>query len=817
MPALEVILSDLFDRIGVGICFLWIGSMVALTVWLVVYLRRKKKRRGSGGREMRVVPPAPLNPLLMNVDLSNLHDRCAALEITRGRTTRQILEPFGLLEGHPWAETAMSELTTYYACLYGVAQPEQPRKILEIGTAFGMSAATFLSASPDAELFVSLDLGIYGGLLGSQQNNIDFTRSHIHEWCGRHQVDTRRVRFYRANTQPPGQGDNDNQGLDAPRWCLLPEVVRLLQEHQFGIVFVDGKHTDDGLLNDMKTFWPFLQPGGLMICDDLHHPEEYAGAFSWVGHTWQSFHRFLEERSGEIAEHVVWNFPQVPPKGKMGLRPFGLVRKLASVYPEPTSPQFEMFDSAGPLAINRARQDHLASLGLDLAGRSVLEVGAGVGWHTAFFERLGCSILSTDARPENAAETLRRFPYRAGRVQVADLSVPGSHDRFGDFDIVYCYGTLYHVRDPALCLADLARCCRGLLLLETCVHHCDNGQLNLVAELGSNPNQSYEGMGCRPGRDWIMQELRKHFPHVYVSVTQPDFPDFELNWPAPPKTDGVIRAVFVASRTPLVLPTLSGQLPVSQQRLNSVLELGAAATPAVANLPALGLQDFLSLNPQTGQILLPAGVKRVWLDVGAHECQHSLPALEQNSDLAVIAFEPLPHKWQALRGRHERLIALPYAVSGVNSTALFNESEFDAASSLLAYNPDGHAEWKVKTGLTVKRQLQVQTIRLEEVLSRLPVALVEFIKIDTQGHDLEVVKSAGASLARVIRLRLEVAVTHSQLYVGAATKTDVQAWLEAHGFWLEATESQTNGQEENLTFVNHQFIPAPAAETSSSS
>lgn len=520
----------------------------------------------------------------MSAYISSLRDRCVKLEATRSHTTRQILEPFGLLEGHPWAETAASELTTYYSCLHGIVHPEQPRRILEIGTAFGMSAATFLTASPEVELFVSLDLGIYGGVLGSQENNIDFTRSRIHGWCRSHHVDTKRVQFYRANTQPPGHGDNDNQGLDAPRWCLLPEVVRLLQERQFDIIFVDGKHTDDGLLNDMKTFWPFLKPGGLMICDDLHHPEEYAGTFSWVGHTWQSFQRFLAERAGEITEHVLWDFPRVPPEGKMGLRPFGLVRKSAANFPAVKSPKFEMFDSAGAFAINRARQDHLASLGLELAGRSVLEVGAGVGWHTGFFERLGCSVLSTDARLENVAETLLRFPYRDGHVQVADLSVQGSHASFGNFDIVYCYGTLYHLNDPALCLADLASRCCGLFLLETCVHAGDNGGINPVEERASNPNQSFQGLGCRPGRDWVMQELHKHFPHVYVSATQPNFPDFVLDWPAPlPKEDVPIRAVFVASRTPLSLPTLVSDLPMHQTRLPPAT--GADSMPVVFPIP----------------------------------------------------------------------------------------------------------------------------------------------------------------------------------------------------------------------------------------
>ncbi len=34
---------------------------------------------------------------------------------------------------------------------------------------------------------------------------------------------------------------------------------------------------------------------------------------------------------------------------------------------------------------NSRRLEHLATLGLDLAGRKVLEVGAGIGDHTSFF------------------------------------------------------------------------------------------------------------------------------------------------------------------------------------------------------------------------------------------------------------------------------------------------------------------------------------------------------------------------------------------------------------------------------------------------
>ena len=50
---------------------------------------------------------------------------------------------------------------------------------------------------------------------------------------------------------------------------------------------------------------------------------------------------------------------------------------------------------------NQRRQEHLASLQLDLVGKSVLEVGAGVGDHTFYFLDRDCTVVSVEARREN--------------------------------------------------------------------------------------------------------------------------------------------------------------------------------------------------------------------------------------------------------------------------------------------------------------------------------------------------------------------------------------------------------------------------------
>ena len=71
---------------------------------------------------------------------------------------------------------------------------------------------------------------------------------------------------------------------------------------------------------------------------------------------------------------------------------------------------FDNFTSEHYQRHNRRRQEHLATLGLDLSGRRVLEIGAGIGDHTGFFVDRGCNITSTDGRPDCVTALGNRFP-----------------------------------------------------------------------------------------------------------------------------------------------------------------------------------------------------------------------------------------------------------------------------------------------------------------------------------------------------------------------------------------------------------------------
>ena len=221
----------------------------------------------------------------------------------------------------------------------------------------------------------------------------------------------------------------------------------------------------------------------------------------------------------------------------------------------------------------QARLQHLASLGLPLSGR-VLEVGSGPGDHTGFYLERGCTVVSSDAREECLQELKTRFP----QVQTLriDMDHPQELLRAGTFDIVHCYGLLYHLESPEAAIAAMSQACSNLLLLETCVSEGSGHFINVVEEVRGDFTQSIEGRGCRPTRSWVFDTLKRYFPYVYQTRTQPNHPEFPTDWTNIPADHGLIRIVLVASRRPCDLHVLS---PVLLDRLDRLPVLEQTPKP----------------------------------------------------------------------------------------------------------------------------------------------------------------------------------------------------------------------------------------------
>lgn len=210
------------------------------------------------------------------------------------------------------------------------------------------------------------------------------------------------------------------------------------------------------------------------------------------------------------------------------------------------------FDTAAAGRINAARLAHVAALGLPIDGRTVLDVGGGPGHLAQFFVERGCTVVSTDGRVENTRRARDLYPeLDARQLDVEDASAVAA---LGTFDVVFCYGLLYHLENPLLALRNLAAATRDLLLIETMV--CDSTKpVVLLDDETLSWNQGLRGLGCRPSPAWIAMALdRIGLHHVYAPTGVPDFPDYVFEWRddlAWQRDGHPLRCTFVASRKPL--------------------------------------------------------------------------------------------------------------------------------------------------------------------------------------------------------------------------------------------------------------------------
>jgi FkbM family methyltransferase len=207
-----------------------------------------------------------------------------------------------------------------------------------------------------------------------------------------------------------------------------------------------------------------------------------------------------------------------------------------------------------------------------------------------------------------------------------------------------------------------------------------------------------------------------------------------------------------------------------------------------------------ALRKAGNEVLRRNGIGGTWVDVGAHNGEETLGHAWLNPGLKVYAFEPNLRAAVTMIGQAANFIVLPIAISETDGSADFHINAFDAASSLLALNDDGVRSWEAAGVLKVESVVTVPTIRLDTFMNLVGLKEIDFLKVDSQGMDLAVIRSAGRRLQDIKKIKLEVWVSAEPLYCGAPRKEEVVSYLNERGFDLAATETQSEGHEENLTF-----------------
>jgi FkbM family methyltransferase len=411
---------------------------------------------------------------------------------------------------------------------------------------------------------------------------------------------------------------------------------------------------------------------------------------------------------------------------------------------------------------------------------NAVDAGCGVGFFSQTLADCGLNACGFDGRAENVAEARHRFP----QIPFAEADV---EDRaileLGCFDLVLCFGLLYHLENPLLAIRHLAALTKKCMLLESmCLPEAEPSML--LREEPLQGDQSLSDVACYPSESSLVKMLyRTGFAAVYRVIPLPDHDDFRET-----SEHARRRTVLLASSRAIDLggfrlltepreledpwvkkPAVTATLPQRIRRFlasptrRKYITLANRARRLFPGMPIplrlpfgawwlaeksaldheLIYSEFEKMETEFVKRLLRRNMTVV--DVGAHHGLYTLLASKRVGwDGRVIAIEPSPRECARLE-KHLRL-------NRCSNTELVPCAAGEDAGEADLFLVDGFNDWCNSLRPPVidepTRTVRVQVRRLDEILSELQISKVDFVKLDVEGAELSVLYGAMQLLQR---------------------------------------------------------------------
>jgi hypothetical protein len=212
------------------------------------------------------------------------------------------------------------------------------------------------------------------------------------------------------------------------------------------------------------------------------------------------------------------------------------------------------------LEINKQRIEHFNSLKLNIVNKTILETGCGgKGDHTINLLKYTSNVTINDARLNNIKMCLtninKNLEFNTWDLNI-DFNTNGKM-----YDIIYCYGTLYHLYNPSLCIKNLSNICNDFMIICTAGNENDEG-IEYVKEDISQHSQAYVKCGCRPSRKWVLDEMSKYFNYIYFPKTQPLHYDFKTDYSKRLNNGSNYRFIIIGSKNKIDNDLLTQNMPI---------------------------------------------------------------------------------------------------------------------------------------------------------------------------------------------------------------------------------------------------------------
>jgi FkbM family methyltransferase len=497
-----------------------------------------------------------------------------------------------------------------------------------------------------------------------------------------------------------------------------------------------------------------------------------------------------------------------------------------------------LIESRGAL-IRRLVPELRSAMGLTTA----LDAGCGLGFFAQILEECGLDVGAFDGRDENVEEARRRYPhisFSKGDIESPDIL------HLGSFDLVLCFGLLYHLENTFLAIRHLrALTGKGLLLESMCLP--ENKPWMILRNERTLEDQSLTDVAFYPSEGCIVKMLyRAGFAAVYRVNPLPDDDSFRET---PSRSRR--RTVLFASPAPITLrglDLLTEPLETAdpwEKRAAFPERLRRFATRPMREKYASLVQRFHRIFPNAplpcrlsfgawflvGNSTIDSGL--LWhgfevaelrfvekflkpgmcvLDIGAHHGLYTLLASKLvGSGGKVIAFEPSPRERRLLA----RNLRLNFSSNVRIETFALGSGPSKANLFLVEGGEDGCNSLRPPATAGITRTVSVDVLSLDDYLSNPGLGRVDFVKLDVEGAEREVLRGAVSLLHSSSRPLFLVEVQDIRTSPWGYPAREIVQLLDRAGYdWFRildngslapaATDDQT--YDANLVAVPHDRV-----------
>jgi SAM-dependent methyltransferase len=154
---------------------------------------------------------------------------------------------------------------------------------------------------------------------------------------------------------------------------------------------------------------------------------------------------------------------------------------------------------------------------------TALDAGCGIGFFSKLLDESGLQVRAFDGREINVVEAQKRYPHiNFFRGDIEDKTILD----MGSFDLVLCFGLLYHLENPLRAIRNLRALTRKVLFLETMCLPISEPRALLLVERDLD-DQSLTDLAFYPSEGCVVKMLyHAGFTNVYRVGALPEHDDF---------------------------------------------------------------------------------------------------------------------------------------------------------------------------------------------------------------------------------------------------------------------------------------------------